>query len=119
MSPPLSAPPIVRTSPLSTGLKTVLSDLGHRCAGDCGSAGDELQARVWFTRRLTSDDSRPCSALVVIDVQNYTGALLRWIQLLRQVNACTAADGIRVIPRRSGDAGRALAAAQASRRDLT
>ena len=95
-----------------TGLAAELASLGHRCTGRCISAVDELNARVWFTRRRAITDGRPAFVLVVVDKRQYHGPWLRSIQLLRQINGCTTGDGIHVSARRAGDNGHALAALQ-------
>lgn len=119
MNMPLLAAPSASTSAHGGSLVAVLSYLGHRCAGICGPAGDELDARVWFTRRRSIAQGRAHPALVVIDTRTHQGTVLGSIQLLRHINACTNPDGIKVTRRRSGDAGLALATALPSRRNLT
>lgn len=101
-----------RPASSGTGLAQELALLGHRCAGRCISAVDELNARVYFTRRRAIADGRPAFVLVVVDKRQYHGPWLRSIQLLRQINGCTTADGIHVSARRSGDHGHAIAALQ-------
>lgn len=121
MTIPILASPPPSTSPQSTGLLEVLTHLGHRCLGGCGSAGGELDARVWFTRRRTIAKGRRLFELVVIDTQGHHGSFLRLTQLLRQVNACTTPDADPRKPttlrrRRAGTCSRATVA---SRPDLT
>lgn len=86
-------------------LPAVLTRLGHVCSGTCRTAAAELGAQVWFSRR----ESTRGAALLVIDTEAYVGSVVRSHHVLRLINDCTKADGIRVVVRRPGDAGRALA----------
>ncbi len=88
----------------SPSLTTVLARLGHACTGVC-STPTWGRDPVWFAWRSTSHQS----ALVVLDVAKGSNALAMR-HLLHDVNVCTNTDRIRVVARRVGDRGRALAA---------
>lgn len=107
--------PLPRLSLGEPSLVELLTRLGHRCPGGCGPAAEQLEARVWFSRRRESAQGRRGSAQIVVDTSGYRGGLLVGIQLLRQINECTAIDWIHVSERRWGDAGRALSTSQLSR----
>ena len=100
-------------------LSVVLAELGHACPGSCRAVADELGAQVWFSWRPPTRDGHRDNALVVIDTNEYAGSVFRANQLLHQINNCTQAHGIRVVERRFGDTGLALAASAPWPRELT
>ena len=91
-------------------LAALLDNLGHRCAASCSVLAEDLRARVWFTVRHDVARARSRPMLVVVDIRDPDGSVTRSIELLRRINVCTTADGIRVVERRRDDAGLALAA---------
>lgn len=119
MTVPLISPPPFDATAVAPDLISVLDHLGHACSGDCLSASEELDARVWFTGRGASVPGTGHTAVVVIDTAGHAGSVARSIALVRQVNACTHAHGIHVTRRRDGDAGHALATLNPANLELT
>lgn len=96
--------PAITIADSGPSLTTVLTRLDHACTGRSSTTTSGLDP-VWFAWRATS--RRP--ALVVLDVAEGSNTLAMR-RLLHDVNACTSTDQIRVLARRVGDRGRALAA---------
>jgi hypothetical protein len=102
---------------MSLSLGSVLSRLGHDCPGACDAADTELGAPVWFVRSRVFGAGPGDAALVVLDSSDFGCSITRSRQLLRQINDCTRAHGIRVSERRVGDEGHALANVRALQAD--
>ncbi len=95
--------PALVNLPLTSSLTSVLTRLGHPCERQC-VAEDPALGDVWFSRHRTSGGA----ALVVVDVSHDADPLTLH-HLLHELNECTRTHGIRVLPRREDDRGRALA----------
>lgn len=108
MTMPLSYGSATAPVAAAPSLSSLLGDLGHHCPGVCATAASELGAEPWFVRRRKASPGRGLSTLVVVDASGYDGSADRSRQLLRSINECLRADGIRVSERRIDDAGIAL-----------
>jgi hypothetical protein len=84
-------------------LADVLHTLGHDCPLGCGRASDELGATVWLTRAGLPAFGMEAPALVVIDSSSSLGPPVRTNHLVRFVDRCARADGVRVRERRASD----------------
>ena len=84
-------------------LADVLHALGHDCPRGCARASDELGASVWATRRGLPDPGRDDPTLVVVDSSASLAPPTRSRHLVRFVDGCARADGIRVRERRTSD----------------
>jgi hypothetical protein len=84
-------------------LADVLHVLGHDCPNGCGRASDELGATVWLTRTGLPLADRDDPALVVVDSSASLAPPDRSHQLVRFVDRCARADGVRVRERRASD----------------
>ena len=87
----------------SPELADVLHSFGHDCPNGCARAYDELGATVWLTRTGLPIAGREDPALVVVDSSASLAPLHRSHQLVRFVDRCARADGVRVRERRASD----------------
>jgi hypothetical protein len=84
-------------------LADVLHELGHVCPNGCARASDELGATVWLTRTGLSAAGRLSPTLVVVDSSGSLAPPIRSHRLVRFVDGCARADGVRVRERRASD----------------
>jgi hypothetical protein len=84
-------------------LADVLHSLGHICPNGCGRASDELGATVWLTRTGLPSAGMADPTLVVVDSSGSLRPTNRSYHLVRFVDGCARADGVRVRERRASD----------------
>ncbi|PZS28058.1 MAG: hypothetical protein DLM58_17770 [Pseudonocardiales bacterium] len=97
LAPPVQAsaqPDPVRAPEFTLG--TALAWLGHHCADRCSVALDTLGATIWFIQQPTSPWLLPDDTLIVLDLAPSVMSAVQIRRLLRQINACARADGLRV-----------------------
>jgi len=85
-------------------LADVLHSLGHSCPLGCARASDELGATVLLTRTGLPIAGRDDPTLVVVDSSASLAPVTRSQRLVRYVDRCARADGVRVRERRASDA---------------
>lgn len=90
-------------------LGTALAWLGHHCIDRCSVTLDTLGAMIWFIQQPTSPWLLPDDTLIVLDLAPSVMPAIQSRRLLRQINACAQADGIRVCARPGDDHAPALA----------
>ena len=99
---------VTRTIPSASSgpvpeLADVLHSFGHDCPNGCARASDELGATVWLTRAGLPVADHDDPTLVVVDSSASLAPPDRSHQLVRFVDRCARADGVRVRERRASD----------------
>jgi hypothetical protein len=108
MNNPVATRPHPVPAPAFT-LASALCWLGHECPSRCAARAGDLNATVWFIRRRETVWPTPHGTLVVVDLTDSREPVAHIRRRVRDIAACTRADGILVRERRTDDNGGALA----------
>ena len=76
--------------------------LGHECPSRCAAWAGDLHATVWFIRRRETVWPTPHGTLVIVDLTGSREPVAHIRRRIRDIAACTRADGILVRERRAG-----------------
>lgn len=111
LTPPIQTstqPTHVRTPEFTLG--TALAWLGHHCTDRCSVALDTLGATIWFIQQPSKPWLLPDDTLIVLDLARGAMPAAQTRRLLRHINACAQADGVRVCLHPGDEPGPAVAA---------